>query len=205
MAQTTSKTKTGNATGGASAAAGKGDALTQEISRLIGASKAGELTERANAELFEGAEREMVEGINEMLDAIIGPLNVSAEYVDRISKGDMPEPITDEYQGDFNEIKDNLNTCIEAIGQLATRADASKHQGDYAGIIEGMNGTLDAVVGPLNVSAEYVDRISKGDMPEPITDEYQGDFNEIKDNLNTCIEAIGREGGHPRRCVQASG
>jgi len=39
------------------------------------------------------------------MDAVIGPLNVAAEYVDRISKGDIPEVITDEYKGDFNEIK----------------------------------------------------------------------------------------------------
>ena len=53
-----------------------------------------------------------------------------------------------------------------------------------------MNDTLDAVIGPLNVSAEYVDRISKGDIPPKITDNYNGDFNEIKNNLNACIDAI---------------
>ncbi len=49
--------------------------------------------------------------------------------------------------------------------------------------------TCDAFVGPMNVSAEYVDRISKGDIPPRITDSYNGDFNEIKNNLNTCIDA----------------
>ena len=45
-------------------------------------------------------------------------------------------------------------------GKLATRADATKHQGDFKKIVEGVNDTLDAVIGPLNVAAEYVDRIS---------------------------------------------
>jgi hypothetical protein len=31
-------------------------------------------------------------------------------------------------------------------------------------IVNGVNDTLDSVVGPLNVAAEYVDRISKGDI-----------------------------------------
>ena len=134
------------------------------------------------------------------LDAVIGPLNVAAEYVDRITKGDIPAKITDSYNGDFNEIKNNLNTCIDAVnalvadanllakaaveGKLATRADATKHQGDFRKIVEGVNETLDAVIGPLNVAAEYVDRISKGDIPPKITDNYNGDFNEIKNNLN---------------------
>ena len=43
-------------------------------------------------------------------------------------------------------------------GKLATRADDSKHEGDYRRIIKGVNDTLDAVIGPLNVAAEYVDR-----------------------------------------------
>ena len=50
-------------------------------------------------------------------------------------------------------------------GKLATRADATKHQGDFREIVQGVNDTLDAVIGPLNVAAEYVDRISKGDIP----------------------------------------
>ena len=126
--------------------------------------------------------------------------------MDRISKGDIPAKITDNYNGDFNEIKNNLNQAIDAVnalvadaamlskaaveGKLATRADATKHQGDFRKIVQGVNETLDAVIGPLNVAAEYVDRISKGDIPAKITDNYNGDFNEIKNNLNQAIDAV---------------
>jgi methyl-accepting chemotaxis protein len=173
---------------------------------LMEAAVAGKLNTRADVSKYYGNYRRIVQGINEMLDAVIGPLNVAAEYVDRISKGDIPKPITDNYNGDFNEIKNNLNQCIEAVnalvsdagmlskaaveGKLDTRADASKHHGDFQKIVKGVNDTLDSVIGPLNVAAEYVDRISKGDIPEPITDNYNGDFNEIKNNLNQCIEAV---------------
>ena len=75
-------------------------------------------------------------------------------------------------------------------GKLATRADASKHQGDFRKIVQGVNDTLDAVIGPLNVAANYVDRISKGDIPPQITDTYNGDFNLIKNNLNTLVAAM---------------
>ena len=166
----------------------------------------GKLATRADATKHQGDFRKVVEGVNATLDAVIGPLNVTAEYVDRISKGDIPPKITDNYNGDFNEIKNNLNTCIDAVnalvadarlltkaaveGKLATRADATKHQGDFRKVVEGVNDTLDAVIGPFNVTAEYVDRISKGDIPPKITDNYNGDFNEIKNNLNTCIDAV---------------
>lgn len=181
------------------------EAFRAEMDMLIQAAIAGKLATRGHLEKINFEFRPLLEGVNKTLDAVIGPLNVSAEYVDRISKGDIPQKITDNYNGDFNEIKINLNNCIDNItalvtdanmlakaaveGKLATRADASKHQGDYRKIVEGVNKTLDAVIGPLNVSAEYVDRISKGDIPKKITDAYNGDFNEIKINLNNLIDA----------------
>ena len=78
----------------------------------------------------------------------------AAEYVDRISKGEIPAKITENYNGDFNEIKNNLNQCIEAVnllvsdvgmlsdaaikGALDTRADPTRHQGDFRKIVKGV-------------------------------------------------------------------
>ena len=181
--------------------------LMAEAQQLTQAAAEGKLDKRGAVDQFQGGYREIVQGMNNTLDAVIGPLNVAAEYVDRISKGDIPPKITDNYNGDFNEIKNNLNVCIENMnalvadadmlskaaveGKLATRADAGKHRGEFRKVMEGVNSTLDAVIGPLNVSAEYVDRISKGDIPPKITDSYNGDFNEIKNNLNACIDGLG--------------
>ncbi|CAH2031221.1 methyl-accepting chemotaxis protein [Trichlorobacter ammonificans] len=182
------------------------NALIKDAGMLSDAAIAGKLATRADASQHQGDFQKIVVGVNDTLDAVIGPLNVAAEYVDRISKGDIPPRITDSYNGDFNEIKNNLNQCIDAVnalvadanllsqaaveGKLATRADATKHQGDFRRIVSGVNDTLDAVIGPLNVAAEYVDRISKGDIPPRITDSYNGDLNEIKNNLNQCIDAV---------------
>ncbi len=49
-----------------------------------------------------GAYGDIVRGVNDILDAVIGPLNFSAKYVEQISKGDIPPQITDTYHGDFN-------------------------------------------------------------------------------------------------------
>ena len=180
--------------------------LQEEILRLASALQQGQLAERARTDQFEGADRAVVDSLNGMLDSVIKPLNMSAECMDRISKGDIPPKITEDYTGDFNKVKNNLNVCIDAIsmlvtdgvtltkamldGKLAVRADAAKHQGDFRKVIEGFNVSLDNVIKPLNVTAEYMDRISKGDIPPKITDTYHGDFNEVKNNLNNCIDKI---------------
>ena len=84
----------------------------------------------------------------------------------------------------------NMLAKAAVDGKLDTRADVTKHLGDFRKIVEGVNATLDAVIGPLNVAAEYLDRISKGEIPQKITDKYSGDFNEIKNNLNACIDGL---------------
>lgn len=181
-------------------------AMSAEASTLVQAAIAGRLATRADASRYQGEYQKIVQGVNDTLDAVIAPLNVAATYVDRIAKGDIPAKITDSYNGDFNTIKNNLNTCIDAVnalvadanmlsqaaveGRLATRADASHHRGDFRRVVEGVNETLNAVIDPLNVAATYVDRIAKGDIPPKITDSYNGDFNTIKNNLNTCIDAV---------------
>lgn len=182
------------------------NALIADANMLSEAAVAGRLSTRADASKHEGDFRKIVEGVNHTLDAVISPLNVAAEYVDHIAKGRIPAKITDTYRGDFNTIKNNLNQCIEAVnaliadtnmlsqaavrGELSTRAEARQHEGDFRKIVEGVNATLDAVIVPLNMAASYVARISRGEIPALITETYHGDFNEIKRNLNTCIQAV---------------
>ena len=86
----------------------------------------------------------------------------------------------------------DVNMLVQATieGDLATRADASKHQGEFRKIIQGINDTLDAVTGPLRIAAEYIERISVGDLPPKITASYNGEFNEIKSNLNHMLDLL---------------
>jgi methyl-accepting chemotaxis protein len=84
---------------------------------------------------------------------------------------------------------DRLTTAAVA-GDLQTRGDPKSVDAEFEGIVDGVNRTLDAVITPLNMAATYVDRISKGDMPPKITDNYNGDFNLIKNNLNLLIDAM---------------
>jgi methyl-accepting chemotaxis protein len=62
----------------------------------------------------------------------------------------------------IKQTKDLVNAAV--AGRLATRAKPEETNEEFREIIVGINNTLDAVIGPLNVAAEYVDRISKGNI-----------------------------------------
>jgi len=86
------------------------------------------------------------------------------------------------------ETKQLVDSAVE--GRLDTRGNPEKINFEFRGIIEGVNETLDAVINPLNIAADYVDRISKGDIPPAITETYNGDFDAIRNNLNVLIQAM---------------
>ncbi|MDP4207304.1 MAG: methyl-accepting chemotaxis protein [Bacteroidota bacterium] len=113
---------------------------------------------------------------------------------------------TTEIKAQFERINNSLSLVQSAVGELIndaasltkaavdgkleTRADAEKHGGEFRRIVEGVNNVLDSVITPLYVAADYVDKISKGEIPEKITVTYNGDFNIIKNNLNQCIDGL---------------
>ncbi len=173
---------------------------------LVTAATQGKLATRADASKHQGDFREIVQGVNNTLDAVIGPLNVAAEYVDRISNGDIPQKITDNYNGDFNEIKNNLNKCIDIMNNLLTEADqvttaaangetdkranADLFIGGWKKLVTGINNTITNIVNPLMVTSDYVEKVSKGIIPAVITDEYKGQYNLIKNNLNAVVKMM---------------
>jgi len=88
--------------------------LAQEMDQLIKGIQEGKLEIRGNASAYQGAWGELLSGQNRLIEAFVTPIKATANYVDRISKGDIPEKISETYHGDFNEIKNNLNLLIDA-------------------------------------------------------------------------------------------
>ena len=180
--------------------------LLAQTDIIINGAADGELDKRANADLFVGGWNQLVKGVNQAITNIVDPMNVTADYVDKVAKGIIPPTITTEYKGQYNVIKGNLNNMVAMMtellsetdalvkaaigGQLSTRAEATKFVGGWFQLVDGVNKTLDSVIGPLNVAADYVARIGKGEVPPKITDKYNGDFNTLKDNINSCIDGL---------------
>ncbi|MBK9518761.1 MAG: PAS domain-containing protein [Anaeromyxobacter sp.] len=141
-------------------------ALVAEAGKLSQAVAEGRLGLRGDTAHLDPEFRPVVEGLNATLDAFMRPMGVTADYVARISRGDLPPKITDRYQGDFSAIKDNLNTCIDTLaalevemarvaeaavqGHLEQRADAARHQGAFRRVVDGVNATIDTLVGHLD-------------------------------------------------------
>jgi len=140
--------------------------LNSEVQVLIQAITEGKLDMRGKGEDYSGSWKDLISGINGLIDAFVAPINLTAEYVERISKGDIPQKITDTYLGDFNEIKNNLNNCIDVMngllnetnilikatqdGKLDTRGNSEAFEGDWGLLMKGVNKTIDTLVGHID-------------------------------------------------------
>ncbi len=171
--------------------------ITNGLLELVNFAKEGKLDNRADADKFEGNYRQIVKGVNEILDTVIKPLKMAAEYVEKISIGDIPEQITDDYKGDFNEIKNNLNILIGAMnnvshiaGEIAVgnlrlevkeRSDKDQLMFALGDMIEGMNQV-----------SNIARRIAKGDLNVRVKERSEQDMlmiplKQMLDNLRRVV------------------
>ncbi len=171
---------------------GEGNRILRQIS-------GGNLKERVEVDCKGDHQRmkDAINGVQSWLKNLIA-------YVTAIASGDMAakmDKASDDDQihewlmllkANIGNVVDDTNTLVKAAteGRLSVRADASHHSGEYRRIVDGLNNTLEAVVGPLNVAGDFIERISKGDLTTKITQTYSGDYNSLMQSINTLVDNL---------------
>jgi methyl-accepting chemotaxis protein len=128
-----------------------------------------------------------------------GSLNFDLE----VAEGDDD---TAEAREAFLKINESLRQSVKAVkalaadaemlssaaveGKLDTRADASRHEGEFKKIVEGVNETLDAIVVPLNEAKTVFAAIALNDYTLKINGQYKGVMKEFSDSINEVITRL---------------
>lgn len=150
--------------------------LLTEVEFITNSVIDGKLDSRAKTELINFEFRPIADGINNLTAAFIKPINMAINNIERIGAGDIPEKIKDEYKGDFNRIKNSLNSCIEGLNglietnevlnQMANNDLSKRVEGNYLGIFNEvkirLNASLEAVNELLNQVLTTVEQVSSG-------------------------------------------
>ncbi len=203
-----SKDEIGELTNAVKAVQSNVQLLISEMNHMSKEHDAGDIDVKIDEAKFKNDFALMAKGVNNMVFGHIAVKRQAMACVKEFGEGNVDAPLA-QFPGKkafINDTIEQVRANIKALivdanflskaaveGRLTTRADATRHKGDFHRIVKGVNDTLDAVIGPLNVTAKYVDDISKGIIPPLITDNYNGDFNTIKNNLNACIEATNQQ------------
>jgi methyl-accepting chemotaxis protein len=215
--------------------AGQLRGVGDEIGGLTRDAVVGHLTRRADAQAFSGAFAEMVQSLNQTMDALVSHMDAmpapavivdrdfTVRYINETAAQLIGQPqktiigtscfshfktddcqtvacatgqcmgaghrVTGETVSAIRNLVDDANRLAEAAvaGRLSERADASRHRGEYARVVEGVNATLDAVIGPVDVAAGTVQQLAEGAIPDPLADRFAGDFDRVRENLNALV------------------
>ncbi len=134
--------------------------LLEQVQHLSNAAIEGRLSERADTQELRGEYREIVEGINHTLDAIIAPITTATDVMNIMSDGEYNISVEGDFQGDHAIIKNALNSSIDTINRCF--------------------GEINAVL----------NKIAQGDMRTGITSQFPGNFVKIQQAINAIITSL---------------
>ncbi len=92
--------------------------LKEEANLLTKASLEGKLDFRGNADKFKGGYKEIVEGFNKTLDAVILPVKEGSDVLEEMAAGDFTSRVTGEYKGDHQIIKNSINNLGKSVTKV---------------------------------------------------------------------------------------
>jgi len=195
--------------------------LTHNVSSLIGVienimqdlasirheyNQLGNINYRLNASKYENSFKEVIENVNDIMDAEVKNVMEIISMLNRISDGDFNIQI-DDMPGDFivqsealravtanlRAISAEVGTMIESAavrGDLHFQIDESKYQGNWRDIMAGLNQVAFAVDQPIAEIRDIMARLSQGDFSAKVAGDYKGDFLLISNAVNNTIDAL---------------
>ncbi len=180
--------------------------LQEGIQTLAEAMLSGRLDERADPSRFTEADGQVMALVNRMLDSLVTPLRVAGGAIAEIAHGRLPPFVIDDYNGEFADIKRNLNTflailygihnetqnLIDAIhsGRLRTRGNDWDYEGVWSDLLRGLNGALDAVIGPVEDASGVLGRLADYDLTARMHGRYRGDHAVIQRAINSTAGSL---------------
>ncbi|MBI4913458.1 MAG: HAMP domain-containing protein [Acidobacteria bacterium] len=101
--------------------------LSEETSRVSKAAREGRLDVRGDSRNYRGAYGRIVEGLNEAVDAVVGPVNEVIRVMGSMEKGDLTARIATAYQGDFQKLAEAINNSAAKLAQALTEISGASN------------------------------------------------------------------------------
>jgi len=104
------------------------------MTALTGSARDGRLGERGDARRFAGAYGALVQGMNDTLDAVTGPVADATRVLERLAARDLTARVDGDYRGDHAVLKTAVNATAGALDAALQQVAASATQVSAAGV-----------------------------------------------------------------------
>jgi methyl-accepting chemotaxis protein len=102
--------------------------LMHEMKDLSKAGVEGRLSVRGQAQNYRGGFQEIIQGVNDTLNAVITPINEAATVLDKMAAKDVTARMQGEYQGEFAKIKESLNQAAQHLEESLLKVSQASRQ-----------------------------------------------------------------------------
>ncbi len=102
--------------------------LLAENQQLIEAVQDGRMSVRARADGFEGAYRQLIGGMNGMLDTIARPIGETVRCFEELAAQNLTVRMEGEYRNDFAKLQELINTSTSALRDSMTQVAMTAEQ-----------------------------------------------------------------------------
>jgi len=89
-----------------------------QIQSLIDNAVEGQLDSRIDASTYSGFMKGLGDGINELMDAVVNPMQEAQRVVKALSTGDLTESMEGEYSGEYAELRDAINETNTVLSDM---------------------------------------------------------------------------------------
>ena len=96
-------------------------AVNAQIKALVDAAVAGNFKARGEADKFQYEFKEMIEGLNRLMEVSDIGLGEVSRILDALAKGDLTQRIDGNYQGTFGKLQDDSNTTVARLQEVVCR------------------------------------------------------------------------------------
>jgi len=179
--------------------------LIAEMNKMSSEHDKGDIDVFVPVDHFKGDFAVMAKGINDMVAGHIAVKKKAMACVKAFGEGNFDAQLEqfpgkkafinetiETLRGNFREIIKELQRLIDAstAGKLSERGAADHFSGDFAGLVTGINGMLDAIILPIAEGNRVLDLVSNGDLTEFVEIECEGDHEKMKDAINSLVENL---------------
>ena len=182
-------------------------AVENEISNIVSAAAAGDFSERISLSDKSGFFERLAGGVNEILETSEIGLTDISRVIQALARGDLTESITADYQGLFNQLKNDINDTMDKLGTVIV--NVKSNSSSIASASEQVSGTAESLSQGASEQAASVEETSASIEQMGASINQNSENSRTTDGIATESANAAKEGGqsvlenrtgHERHC-----
>ncbi|WP_248962963.1 HAMP domain-containing protein [Sphaerisporangium perillae] len=156
-----------------------------------------------------GSWAESVHSVNDLIDALVGPVSSAADVLDAVAQGDLSRrlDVGRTAKGEVRRLGKAINGMVDQLalfssevtrvarevgseGQLGGRANLRGLSGSWRDLTEAVNTMSSRVSAQVRDIAVVTTAVARGDLSRKVTVDAVGEMLELKNTVNTMVDQL---------------